>query len=122
VIVEQKLGLCEVCGRTYALQYEYNPEVLVDVLSEVHTLRWARCPARACGHLNPVLSPLYVWDVQVKGVVGPDPSDARVGPNSLRRVWLSAEPREEPRRRHRARRFLGRLLGLAAPAGLRTGP
>jgi hypothetical protein len=90
VVVEQKLGLCEVCRRVFVLQYEYNPQAVVDVLSEIHVLRWVRCPARGCGHVNPLLSPLYVWHVRVKSVVGPDPADRRVQPNTLRRVWNGA--------------------------------
>jgi hypothetical protein len=120
VIVEQKLGACEVCGRTYALQYEYNPLIQVDVMSEIHTLRWARCPVPGCGHQNPVMAPLYVGNVLVKGVVGPDPVEPRVGPNTLRRVWLSApEPQEAPVRRRSRRGLLGRLLGLATASRAR---
>ena len=92
MVVEQKLGLCEVCRRVFALQYEYNPQAVVDVMSEIHVLRWVKCPARGCGHANPLLSPLYVWHVQVKAVVGPDPADRRVQPNTLRRVWNGAAP------------------------------
>jgi hypothetical protein len=92
VILEQKLGLCEVCRRVFVLQYEYNPQVVVDVVSEIHVLRWVACPSRGCGHLNPLLSPLYVWHVLVKNVVGPDPVEGRVQPNTLRRVWNGLAP------------------------------
>lgn len=123
MIVEQKLGLCEVCGRTYALQYQYNPLILVDALSEIHTLRWARCPAKSCGHQNPVLAPLYVCDVQVKRVVGPDPTDPRVGPNTLRRLWLAApEPSGRPPRRARRTGLLGRLMKLVSSSAARPAP
>lgn len=83
MVVEQKLGLCEVCGRVFVLQYEYHPGAVVDVVSEIHVLRWIKCPARRCGHENPLLSPLDVRHVQVKGVVGPEPAAARIPTDCL---------------------------------------
>jgi len=97
-MLEQKLGLCEVCGRAFVLQYEYNPRVAVDAASEVHVLRWVRCPALGCGHQNPMLSPFQVGHLLVKAVVGPEPVEPRVRPNTLRRVWNGLGPGRRGRR------------------------
>jgi len=111
--VEQMLRDCEVCNRRFAVQYEFSaPRIPSSSSDRVH-VRVLRCPS--CGHLNPLIMLMYAHHVAVKSIPGPDPSEVRVRPNTLRRLWMSRtpdRPRRLTRREQMARHFVVAAVGL----------
>src|SRR6266536_2771160 len=93
--VEQMLRECEVCNRRFAVQYEYGAPRIPSASNDRVTVRVVSCPS--CRHLNPLIMLMYAYHVAVKSIPGPDPVDARVRPNSVRRLGASHPHRPTPR-------------------------
>ena len=111
--IEQMLRDCEVCNRRFAVQYEFSAPRVPSWSSDRVSVRVVRCPS--CRHLNPLVMLMYAHDVVVKPVVGFEPRDARVRPNTLRRLWMSQtadRPRRLTRREQMARHFMVAAIDL----------
>jgi len=108
--IEQMLRDCEVCNRRFAVQYEFSAPRVPSWSSDRVSVRVVRCPS--CRHLNPVVMLMYAHGVVVKPVVGVEPKDVRVRPNTRRRLWMSQTP-DRPRRLTRRERMTRHFMVAA---------
>jgi hypothetical protein len=89
VYVEQRLGTCEVCCRTIALQYHWSAEHVASASRDRMLVRLFRCPC--CHHVTPFSTLMDAYGFELKAVPGLDP-DGRVHAGTPRPRYLSIPP------------------------------
>jgi hypothetical protein len=84
---EHKMRTCELCLRTFSLDYEFAGDRAPSFTRDRVTLRLIPCPR--CGHANPVRMVLYAFNIVCRAAEQADDGSYAFSENGVKSVSRS---------------------------------